>query len=223
MSSNSGPKSRVRQYAKEHQISYQQAQRALGFTGAGDQEYALAIGIAVKTQPDEFGDTEYTLCDQETLWRPFSTRTGPCVLIDSGASFMTGALAYQAATHPTDPVTDILMISTIPDPENDGYLHWMTTDPAIAFQHFAISNEDIGYAAAGPAATALRTFNPRGTGIVVLGLEDPYDQVTPQSNAEDFEENYRGTQWESHFAHKSSPTAHTGARTSASEKPSHMC
>ena len=197
MSRNSGPKRRVQQYAKENHLTHQQAQRKLGFT-SGDEDYALPIGMSVKFGTDDRGFTDYTLHDQETIWRPFSTRTGPCVLIDGMLPMTASALAHQAVSHSTTPVTDILMVAPILDPENNDMLTWMTTDPAITFQHFAISNEDIGYGTAGKAAAAVRAFNPRGVGIVVLELEDPYARVTPASNAEDFED-YRGTQWEKHF------------------------
>ena len=203
-SRNTGRKAATREYAAEHQLSYQQAQRKLGYHGrsrSADDGYALTIGTSVNITPDPaYQDyADYSLCRQETIWRPFSTRTGSCVLIDHAAPSVLGALVHQAAAHPTHPVTDVLMIGPIEDPENYPEFNSFTNAPAISFQNLVLANEHTGYGAAGAAAAALSAFRPRDTGVVLVDIEDPFDQVTPETNETDFEANYRGTQWESHF------------------------
>jgi hypothetical protein len=201
-SRNHGAKRRVRAFAAEHAISYQRAQQMLGYNRRGEAgDVAVAIGTAVDIEDAPRGlGVDYSLQQQATLWRPFADRESACVLIESMQTSMIGALTYAVAGHPSMEQVDVLMISTIRDPENYDELCWLTKG-STEFRHYVMANEHTGYAAAGAAAAALRAFRPgpRRAGVVILELQDPYAQVTDESNQCDFETTYRGTQWERHW------------------------
>jgi hypothetical protein len=200
-SRNHGPKRRVRAFAAEHGISYQRAQQMLGYKSPGGSDFAVAIGTAVDIADTPGGDrADYRLQQQETLWRPFADRKSACVLVESMQPSMMGALTQSVVGHPSAMAADILMISTIRDPENYEELRWRTTG-STSFCTYVLANEHTGYAAAGAAAAALRSFRPEPgrIGVVILELQDPYEQVTDETNRQDFETEYRGTQWERHW------------------------
>ena len=155
-SRNHGAKRRVRAFAAEHAISYQRAQQMLGYNGRGEAgDVAVAIGTAVDIEDAPRGlGVDYSLHQQETLWRPFADRESACVLIESMQTSMIGALTYAVAGHPSMAQVDVLMISTIRDPENYDELCWLTKG-STEFKHYVMANEHTGYAAAGVSSIDL--------------------------------------------------------------------
>lgn len=192
---NANHKRRVRAYAADHALTYQQALHAMDAppqTGHDGDGYD--IGRCVTVTGPRFDRTYVP--DVPMIWNPFSSNTSPCILMDHFAHSSWSAIAHVLATHPDQPAKRFLAVT---GPICDGYplleqdeTRWLAEQE---FTEFHLGNEEIGYSQLRDATDAINAFAASAdtVGVVLLSLSHPYPQVTNESNQVEFEKYWKGT------------------------------
>lgn len=204
MPKNANQKRRVRVYAAEHNISYQRAHHALTAPSQPSprNEDGYELGRRITITSDEL--TDKYRADIPFVWNPFADNQSSTILMDQFAHSTWSSITHVLATHRQRPASQVLAI-TGPMGDVDSWAEmeetrWLMDESCgIEFTHFQLGNEGIGYRQVRDATAAIDAFTPPAgsIGVVLLSLSHPYPQVTEASNTTEYEQYWRGTEFES--------------------------
>ena len=203
---NTGPKRRVRAYAANHDLTYQQAFQQLHNNDLparrGRNDLAVPIGAEVEIHRDRgrrASGVGYRI-GAEQLWTPFADDTSACAFIAPHDTMCVGSLCHQITENGILPLDSVLAVtgdelacttetSWIPAGGDEG--RWR-------FQQVVMNNHSTGYAQAAVAADAIANFRPQPgrLGIVILQLSDPYPPYTEADIQEGREWHKTEAEWE---------------------------
>jgi len=185
-----GLQRRIRAYAGNHGLTYQQAFQkfhAEGLTARrGRSDLAVAVGAEVEIHQDRDRGRRtprvgYRI-GAEQLWTPFAADKASCAFIEPLDEMVVGVLCNQLIDNGVLPLDSVLAV-TGEELASTPETAWIANggdQGRWGFQQVVMNNDATGYAQAAVAADAIANFRPQpGTfGIVILRLSDPYPPYT---------------------------------------------